>query len=79
MLTYIVLAERAKTKNCDKIMYKNKFNDEGLARYRYKQKQTPETSTWASLVYSTQSPNIVSNSSYFPKLVFVKLPDGMSR
>ena len=35
-----VLAEWAKTENCDhKIMYK--FNDKCLARYRYKQKQTP--------------------------------------
>ena len=29
----------------------------------------PETSTWATLVYSTQSPNLVSNSSY---LIFLK-------
>ena len=52
-----------------------KFNDKSLARYRYKQKQPPETSTWATLVCSTQS--VVAPD--FFKLVFVKLPDGMSR
>ena len=37
---YSVLAEWAKTQNCHhKIMYK--FNDKSLARYKYKQKQTP--------------------------------------
>ena len=32
-----------------------------------------ETSTWATLVYSTQSPNLVSNIPHFPQ---VKLPVG---
>ena len=49
-------------------MYK-KFNDQSLARYRYKQKPTPETSTWATLLCSP----------IFLKSVFVKLPDEMSR
>ena len=45
-----------------------KFNDKGLARYRYKQKQNP-WNLLAVLVCSTQSPNLVSNSSYFPQAV----------
>ena len=49
-----------------KITYK--FNDKSLARYRYKQKQN----VWnlrATLVCSTQSPNLVTYSSYFRQVV----------
>ena len=51
--------------NGNKIMHK--FNDKSLAKYRYKQKQN----LWATLkttVSSTQSPNLVSNSCYFPQV-----------
>ena len=41
---------------------------------RYRQKQTPETLTWATLVCSTQSPNLVSNSSYFPQVSLCQTP-----
>ena len=34
----------------------------------------PETSTWATLVCSTQSPNLVSNSSYFPQVALCEAP-----
>ena len=40
--------------------------------------KAPETSTWATLVCSTQSPNLVSNKTpIFLKSLSVKLPDGM--
>ena len=78
-----MLTEWAKTQNCDnKIIYK--FN-------RIKPQQDTDTNkanplkprTWATLVCSTQSPNLASNSSYFRiflKLVFVKAPGlGMFR
>ena len=34
----------------------------------------PETSTWAKPVCSTQSPNLVSNSSYFPQVALCEAP-----
>ena len=34
----------------------------------------PETSTLATLVCSTQSPNLVSNSSYFPQVALCEAP-----
>ena len=69
----INIAEWAKTQNCDhKIMYK--FNDKSLARYKYNQSKPPETSTWATLVCSTQSPNLVSNSPYFPQVALCEAP-----
>ena len=49
-----------------KITYK--FNDKSLARYRYKQKQNV-WNLWATLVCSTQSPNLVTYSSYFRQVV----------
>ena len=63
---YSVLSEWAKTQNCDhKIMYK--FNAKSLARYRYKQKQTPwnldvgYTCTYALLSHQTLSVIAPSN------------------
>ena len=54
-----------------------KFNDKSLARY--KQKQTP-WNLWATLVCSSQSPNLVRNSSYFPQVgLCERLPDRMFR
>ena len=81
----IMLAEWPKTHNWgrwtitndNKIMYK--FNDKGIARYRYKQKQTP-WNLWATLVCSSQSPNLVRNSSYFPQVgLCERPPDRMFR
>ena len=34
----------------------------------------PETLTWGTLVCSTQSPNLVSNSSYFPQVALCEAP-----
>ena len=39
----------------------------------------PETSTWATHVCSTQSPNLVNNISYFPQVGLCEAPGGMSR
>ena len=38
-----------------------------------------ETSTWATLVCSTQSPNLVSNIPHFPQVGLCEAPGGMSR
>ena len=42
--------------------------------YNTNKSKPPETSTWATLVCSTQSPNLVSNSSYFPQVALCEAP-----
>ena len=57
--------------NDKKITYK--FNDKSSARYRCKDMQN----LWATLettVCSTQSQNLVSNSSYFPQVGLCEAP-----
>ena len=83
MLTSIHLIHRAcwmcETQNCDnKIKYN--FNDKSLARYRYKQKQTPWNLDLGYTCITLLTHQILSViTPIFLKLVFVKLPDGMSR
>ena len=61
--------------NDNKIMYK--FNDKSLARYRYKQNQNPSTRLDLYDVVSHQTLSVIAP--IFLKMVFVKLPDRMSR
>ena len=61
--------------NDNKIMYK--FNDKSLARYRYKQNQNPSTRLDLYDVVSHQTLSVIAPT--FLKMVFVKLPDRMSR
>ena len=77
--SYSVLAEWAKTQNCDhKITYK--FNDKSLARYKYKQKQTPLKPRRGLHLYALFSHQTLSViAPIFLKSLSVKLPDGMSR
>ena len=61
--------------NDNKIMYK--FNDKSLARYRYKQNQNPSTRLDLYDLVSHQTLSVIAP--IFLKMVFVKLPDRMSR
>ena len=47
------------TRSCTNLMIKDTDTNKS---------KPPETFTWATLVCSTQSPNLVSNSSYFPQV-----------